>query len=234
MTKIMLLNILGFGFLLGIKHALEADHITAVSTIAVNQNSMKKSCLLGAFWGFGHTISLFVAGLLILLLKITIPKKLVLSLEFIIGVMLILLGFKVFLTIKKEKIHFHKHRHGKKEHIHFHSHEPVKQHYHKHLPFKKSLFIGLIHGFAGSAALSLLVLTTIQSFWMGVIYIAIFGLGSIIGMMLVGAVISLPLKLIPSYLIKSHKFLKFSIGLISIMLGFIMTYNLVFYGVYYG
>lgn len=224
--NLMPFTLLGFGFLLGVKHAFDADHVAAVSTIISKHKSIKKSSLLGMFWGFGHTISLLCVGLIILLLKITIPEKIALSFEFIVGIVLVILGLNVLLTINKNKIHFHRHKHGKEEHIHFHSHKLTKHHDHKHKLFHQSLFIGLIHGLAGSAVLTLLVLTTIKSVWLGLIYILIFGIGSIIGMILISSVVSLPFTLIPNNLQRTQKFLKISAGLISMIIGLTIMYNI--------
>lgn len=225
---ITLFTLLGFGFLLGIKHAFDADHLTAISTVVSKNKSIKKSSLAGMFWGFGHTISLLVVGLVILLLKISIPQKIALSFEFIVGIMLVILGINSILTIKKNRIHLHRHKHDGIEHIHFHSHKLTRQHYHKHLSLHKSLFIGIIHGLAGSTALTLLVLTTVKSFWMGLIYILIFGIGSITGMMVISSIISLPFTLMPSKFEKIQKILRISTGLISTIIGFIIMYNIVF------
>ena len=211
-----------FGFLLGIRHAFDADHVAAVSTFAAKTKSIRESSLLGMFWGFGHTISLLLIGLIILLLKITIPKKVTLSLEFVVGVMLVVLGINTILAINKNKIHLHKHKHAQEEHIHFHSHKTTKKHYHEHLPFHQSLFVGLIHGLAGSAVLSLLVLTTIKSIWTGMAYILVFGIGSIIGMMLISSIISLPFALIPKKLERTQRILRVSAGLISAITGLII------------
>lgn len=221
-------SLLGVGFLLGVKHAFDIDHVAAISTIASNLKSIKKSSLLGMSWGIGHTISLFFIGLIVLLLKVTIPKKLALFLELVVGVMLILLGINVLLTINKNKIHLHKHKHGKVEHVHFHSHKLVKQHGHEHRQFKQSLIIGLLHGLAGSAAITLLVLTTINSVLLGLTYILLFGIGSIMGMVLITTIISLPFKLIPNNLQKTQKFLRVSAGLISAIIGLIIMYNTIF------
>ena len=221
-----IITLFGFGFLLGVKHALDADHVAAVSALVSRSNSIKKFYILGAFWGFGHTISLLCVGLIILLLKITIPEKIALSFEFIVGIMLVILGLNVLLTINKNKIHFHRHKHGKEGHIHFHSHKLTKHHDHKHKLFHQSLFIGLIHGLAGSAVLTLLVLTTIKSVWLGLIYILIFGIGSITGMILISSVISLPFTLIPNNLQRTQKFLRISAGLISMIIGLTIMYNI--------
>ena len=222
MMGIFPLSLLGFGFLLGIRHAFDVDHIAAVSTIIHNHKSIKKSTLVGLFWGFGHTISLFFVGLIVLLLKITIPEKLALSFELIVGIMLFILGINVLFSINKNKIHIHKHKHHDIEHIHFHSHKLIGHHQHRHLEFKKSLFIGLIHGLAGSAALTLLILATVNSVLLGLIYILIFGIGSIVGMMIVSSIISLPFKLIPNNLQKTQKILELSTGLFSAIIGLFM------------
>lgn len=219
-------SLLAFGFLFGVKHAFDADHITAISTTLSNNKSIKKSSLLGMFWGLGHTISLLAVSLAILLLKISIPEKIALSLEFIVGFMLCILGINVLITINKNKMHLHKHKHGKQEHIHIHSHKLTKRHDHKHKLFHQSLFIGLIHGLAGSAVLTLLVLTAIKSVWLGLIYILIFGIGSIIGMILISSVISLPFTLIPNNLQRTQKFLRISAGLISMIIGLTIMYNI--------
>jgi len=221
-------SLLAFGFLLGVKHAFDADHIAALSTIVSKNEPIKKSSLLGMFWGFGHTISLLVIGLVILLLKISIPEKIALSLEFIAGIMLVLLGINVFRTMNKNKIHFHKHIHGKEEHIHVHSHKLTKNHAHEHITLYQSLSIGLIHGLAGSAAITLLVLTTVKSFWIGMIYVLTFGIGSMAGMIMVSSIISLPFIIISSKFKRIHKIMDISAGLISTAIGLIILYDIGF------
>ena len=225
MMGIFPLSLLGFGFLLGIRHAFDVDHIAAVSTIIHNHKSIKKSTLVGLFWGFGHTISLLIAGLLILLFKISVPEKIALSLEFIVGIVLVLLGINVLFTMNKNKVHFHRHKHGNKEHIHFHSHKLAKNHSHEHMHLSKSLITGIVHGLAGSAAITLLVLTAINSLLLSLIYILIFGIGSIIGMMLISSIISLPFILIPNKLKNSHKILSMGTSLVAISIGLTVIYN---------
>ena len=223
-------GLLGLGFLLGVRHAFDIDHAAAVSTMVKNNSSLKSSSLVGMFWGLGHTMSLLVAGVIVLLLGISIPQKMALSLDFIIGAMLILLGINAILTVKKNKIHMHKHKHGQKEHLHFHSHKLISNHEHEHMVLRKSLLVGLIHGLAGSAGLTLLVLAAIKSFWTGFWYILIFGVGSIIGMMAISSIISLPFALIPNKLEKARKMLGIGTGLTSTIIGLIMIYNIVFIG----
>lgn len=213
------MSLLGLGFLSGLRHAFDIDHIAAISTIISRRPSIRKSSLLGIFWGFGHTISLLLAGLIVLLLKITISEKLASFFELAASLMLVMLGINVLFAIKKEKIHIHKHRHGEIEHIHLHSHKSADYHKHKHIQLRSSLIIGLIHGLAGSAALTLLVLSGVDSTLLGLAYILLFGMGSIIGMVLVSAIISLPLKLISGKLETAQALLRMGIGMISIIIG---------------
>ena len=209
------ISLLGLGFVLGLKHALDADHVVAVSTIVSETRSLKKSSLAGALWGMGHTITLFLVGLFVLIFKLTIPDKLALSFEFIVGAFLVVLGVDVLRKIRKEKIHLHKHKHGDVVHIHLHSHKESISHHHSH----KSFVVGMLHGLAGSAGLMLLILTTINSLSQGLLYILIFGVGSTIGMLMVSGVIGLPF-LLTAKVNKVHNAVKLVAGTISIVLGF--------------
>src|SRR3990170_3695862 len=135
--------ILALGFVLGIKHAFDPDHIVAVSTIIKDNRQPIKAALIGIFWGIGHTFSLLLTGLLVLLLKINIPPEISLFLEMTVGVMLVFLGFKsVFAREKSGHTHFH--LHGKSHHAHSHDHN--LSHHHSH---RRSFWIGIIHGLAG-------------------------------------------------------------------------------------
>ena len=115
--------ILGFGFLLGLKHATEADHLAAVSTIVSERKSLWSSAFIGGIWGIGHTISLFIAGVFVLLLNFRISERTEKFLEFGVGVMLVVLGLNVLRKILTGgKIHFHEHEHGERAHVHPHIH----------------------------------------------------------------------------------------------------------------
>ncbi|MBI3035822.1 urease accessory protein UreH [Candidatus Woesearchaeota archaeon] len=217
------MGLLGLGFLSGLRHSFDIDHVAAVSAIASKSSSIRKPSLLGIFWGFGHAIALFCVGLVVLLLKIAIPDKLAFFFEFVVALMLIALGINALFAIKKEKMHIHKHKHGDVEHIHLHSHKSTEHHKHAHADLKKSLVIGLIHGLAGSAALTLLILAGVSSKIVGLAYILLFGAGSILGMMLVSTIISLPFKLIPNKLHFTQRLLRMSTGLTSIMIGLSMV-----------
>ncbi|MCK5029998.1 MAG: sulfite exporter TauE/SafE family protein, partial [Thermoplasmatales archaeon] len=143
---------------------------------------------LGAIWGLGHATTLFIVGLLVLTLKLTIPENIALSLEFIVGIVIVILGISIIKDIILNKKHIHKHTHDRDTHVHLHSHKDSESHHHYH----KSFTIGLIHGMAGSAALMLLVLSTMNSIILGLAYILLFGIGSMVGMTIVGGLISLP------------------------------------------
>ena len=216
-------TLLGLGFLLGMRHSLEADHIAAMSAITSKYKSVGKSSISGMFWGFGHAVSLFAAGILVLFFKIKISEKFSLFFEFLAGLMLMLLGLNVLMAMGENKMHVHKHKHNGIEHLHFHSHNLMKNHNHQHMPF----YIGLLHGLAGSAALALLVLATTTSKLIGLLYILIFGIGSMLGMMLITTAISLPFKFNILKLQKMHQITRISSGLISILIGFTTMTNLI-------
>lgn len=189
--SIQLISLLGLGFMLGIKHALDADHIVAISTIASQTKNLKSSSLLGISWGLGHTATLLLISLFVMLFKIKIPTTFALTFEFIVGIMLVVLGIQMLRKIFKEKIHIHAHKHDTDYHTHLHQHQISLSHNHAH----KSFFIGTLHGLSGSAALILLVLATVKSAFEGMLYVAIFGIGSIIGMTIVSTVIGIPFLL---------------------------------------
>lgn len=185
----------GLGLILGIKHALDADHIIAVSTIVSEYQSLKWASLIGAFWGLGHTVTLFAVGLLVIGLKLTIPPRLSLSLEFLVALMLVALGLNILWRSFRERIHVHAHAHNPETHAHLHLHgDPEESHSHPHPfhPMRKPFLVGMVHGLAGSAALMLLVLTTIPSPLAGLAYILIFGIGSVGGMLVLSSMIGLP------------------------------------------
>lgn len=191
-----LLGTLALGFVLGLKHALDADHLVAVSTIVGREKSVWRSSIVGAVWGMGHTASLFVAAVAVILLKLTISTRASLTLEFGVGLMLILLGLDLLRRVLKGEISIHSHTHDgeDREHLHLHAGSPDLHRSH-HAVGKRSFFVGLVHGLAGSAALMLFVLTTITNPWIGLVYVLIFGGGTIGGMLVMSAVIGLPFAL---------------------------------------
>ena len=216
------LSLLALGFLLGAKHALDADHVVAISTIATENRSLRRSCAIGFCWGVGHTVALLFAGLVVLAFRLTISEDWANLFEAGVGVMLIGIGLSVGLTLWRERLHIHAHSHGDGgNHFHVHSHKDGFHHAHLHrfrLEYK-SLAIGMVHGLAGSAALLLLVLSAAPSLTGGLLYILIFGIGSIGGMVLLGAALSAPFALTPARLVRTHLALRALAGLASVSLG---------------
>ncbi len=216
------ISLLGIGFLLGLKHALDADHIAAVSTMISQTKDLKKSFSLGALWGLGHTATLFLVGTVILGWKLVIPEKLVWSFEILVGIVLIALGLDVLYQIRKRKLHIHEHSHGDKQtHVHLHSHEFSESHHHAH----RSFGLGLLHGLAGSGALTLLVLATAPGLWQGLLFIGVFGAGSILGMLLASTIISLPF-LVTANFAKLNYVVQTTAGIASIAVGTGMVYEI--------
>ena len=187
--------ILGFGFLLGLRHALDADHLAAVSTVLAQRPSLRASGAVGLWWGIGHTLTLLIVGSVVLALGIHIPPEFELIAESGVGVLLIVLGATLAVKLYRERWHMHSHRHDGDAHLHLHSHRRQDDHRHRHwmADSVRPLCIGMAHGLAGSAALMLLILATTQELGPGLLSIAVFGLGSIAGMMAIGLTISLPL-----------------------------------------
>jgi sulfite exporter TauE/SafE len=187
----------GLGFTLGLRHALDPDHIAAVSTLVSESRSVWRSTLVGTSWGLGHTAALLAAGIAVIGLKVTIPESVAHSMEKGVAIMLVLLGARAVQTaLRGWTIHRHAHSHVRGAHAHFHVHPPGADnvHQHKHvLAFgARPFLVGMVHGLAGSAGLMLLVLSTITSVLAGFAYIIVFGLGSTAGMLLMSGLISVP------------------------------------------
>lgn len=237
-----LLSILLVGFLLGLKHATEADHLAAVATLAAGRQSLAQTMRQGLAWGVGHAITLMLFGGIVLLLGKTIAPTLERTLELVVGLMLIALGADVLRRLVRQKVHFHAHDHAPDvRHVHAHSHADQSPgvvrhdalgHDHEHaqlgwLPLR-ALMVGMMHGMAGTAALILLSLEAVQSFSMGMVYIALFGFGSIAGMALLSAMIALPLRLSVGRLTGLHHGITVTFGGFSCLLGAAMVYQIGF------
>ena len=227
MSNSSIISILAFGFVLGLKHAIEADHVAAVSTIASEQRSLLGSSLVGALWGIGHTISLLAAAALIVLLHIEISDRVSLGLEFMVGLMLIILGVNgLRKLLRGGHLHMHVHQHGGRQHVHPHIHDgrqPDGRSHHGLKLQRRPLIIGMIHGLAGSGALMLLVLSTIRQPVVGLFYVLIFGVGSTGGMMLMSALVGLPAKLTAQRFSRANAILRAGSGAFSIVLGSIIV-----------
>src|SRR5262245_8632433 len=190
-----LITALGLGLLLGLRHALDADHVAAVATLVSRERGVVRASLLGAFWGAGHTTALLAAGAAVIAFRFTIAPAVESALERGVGLLLVLLGGHVLLrTVGALVVHGHEHTHDGFAHRHVHVHLGAAEDGHTHLirfagrPF----LVGLLHGLAGSAALMLLVLGTIASPVGAFAYILVFGLGSTAGMLLLSGLVGLP------------------------------------------
>jgi ABC-type nickel/cobalt efflux system permease component RcnA len=228
-----MISLLLLGLLLGIRHALEADHLAAVASLATRSRGVRGTVLQGAVWGLGHTLTLLLVGGVCLLLRAAISERLAAAFEGAVGFMLLLLGADVLLRMRRRRIHLHVHRHDDGTvHFHAHSHAPEEAHdrdHHQHAHGKgfplRALLVGMVHGLAGSAALLLVTLTTLSSAWLGVAYIAVFGVGSIAGMAVLAAVIALPLRGAARSLTGWHNGLEAAIGSGTLLVGAWVLYN---------
>lgn len=216
-----------FGFLLGVKHAMDADHVVAVTTIVSRSRGILRSAMVGLSWGIGHTVTLFVVGFGVLVFKLTIPDRLALSMEFAVGVMLILLGIPLIKRLA-QRTHGHWHQHGDKRHFHGHAHDKAPSHDHQHI--RRSLLMGMVHGLAGSGALTILVLSTMSSVAQGLIFLLVFGIGSILGMLLFSGLIGLPFKFTARLSLRLNWWFQGVAGIISIVLGLFIMWQTAFVG----
>jgi hypothetical protein len=194
------LIVLGLGFVLGLKHATDPDHIVAVTTFLGEERQLRRACSIGLFWGLGHTIALSIAGLIVIGLKIPISKWLAERLELLVAAMLVILGARLIATV----------------HTRWHEH---------HHDFKwrsfgiRPLLVGIVHGTAGSAALTLLVLSTISSTVHALLYILIFGIGSMLGMLTISLLLSLPVQLAGERISAATRPIQVSTGILSCAFG---------------
>lgn len=225
-------SILLLGFLIGIRHAFEADHVAAVASLATNSKTIRDAVRLGTVWGLGHTITLFLFGSVIIWMDTLMSEPVAHMLEYAVGVMLVILGIDVIRRLVRERIHYHIHKHDEELHFHAHSHanegshqESKHSHIHNSSFPVRSLLVGLMHGTAGSAALILLTLETIKSPIMGMIYILLFGFGSIVGMAVLSIAIAVPLRTSAKGLTWVHNGLQTTIGVLTIGMGGLIMYE---------
>ena len=225
--------VLGLGFALGLKHALDADHLAAVSTIVSERKSLWSSSLVGVFWGIGHTLSLLVAGVAVIFLHVEMGERLALGLELAVAAMLVGLGLSTLHKLGRgAQLHMHAHEHGGRLHVHPHVHddEPLREpHAHHNLRFgARPLLVGVVHGLAGSAAVMLLVLSAIPSPALGMAYIGVFGVGTVGGMLVMSVLMGLPAHLTAASFAFAHLAVRSLAGCFSLGLGLFMVYDIGF------
>ena len=245
------------GLLLGMRHATDPDHVIAVTTIVSRYRKIRHAAVIGALWGVGHTLTILLVGSGIILFGWVIPTRVGLSMEFSVGLMLILLGV-LNLTGMLQWInntfssgdaisgaaHSHPHCHGDYIHSHPYQHEP-EDHPHasdqtplgwfdRHFgriglyQVARPLIVGLVHGLAGSAAVALLVLTTIQNPKWAIAYLLVFGIGTIAGMMLITGAMVLPFAYADKRFSRLNRGLRIASGLISVAFGLFLVYEIGF------
>jgi sulfite exporter TauE/SafE len=218
-------SVLVIGFVLGLQHATEADHLAAVSTIVSEKKNLFTASLVGGLWGIGHTISLFAVGLLVILLKFQISESVEAKLEACVGAMLVLLGLNALRKLfRASKVHVHSHEHDGHKHVHIHTHGKDSERSHHRLS-PRSIVIGMVHGLAGSAALMLLVVPTISSPAIALLYIIIFGIGSIGGMMAMSFLIGLPFHFTAGRFDVLNRGIRMIAGIFSLGLGVSIIYE---------
>lgn len=231
-----MMAILSIGLVFGLKHATEVDHVVAVSTIVSRHKNIFHSAFVGALWGAGHTASLLIVAVIVLTLRVAIPERVSGWLELGVAIMIICLGVSALRRTLRENAHVHVHQHSHDglahTHVHFHEnetrHEPAVASQHSHAVSRlgwKPVLIGMMHGLAGSGALTLLVLTQISSSWIGFLYVAIFGLGSIAGMLLMSGLIGLPFAFSSRKLTNLHQGLQTLAAVFSICFGIWYAYK---------
>ena len=223
-------SVLVFGFLLGLRHAFEADHLVAVSTLVTPKRSLWKSVRFGVIWGLGHSATLLAVGGVVLILQVSIPPLLELSLEGLVGVMLVGLGLMTLLDCRRRRIHLHQHTHGGSTHLHFHAHVKGPEHFHQHGGETgwRPLLIGMVHGLAGSAAVLLLTVATAPSPVESLLYIVSFGCGSILGMGAASLLFGVLFSLTQRHLQGTNLSLRTASGATSVALGLWIIYELSF------
>ena len=220
----VMLTSLTLGFTIGLMHAFDPDHLVAMSTMVSRERSIRRSSMLGAMWGLGHTTSLALMGLAVLALQLTIPPSLSKGMEFAVAMMIVALGgHLIWRTAKDLKVHKHSHFHDDSPthaHVHLHNQSNLTdQHHHVPRSNAKTFAIGIIHGLAGSAALTLAVMATMTSTMQGVLYILIFGLGSIGGMLLMSAIMSMPFAFLGKWVSGWQRPAQGMIGMLAVSFG---------------
>jgi len=234
MTEFPLWTTLTLGFVLGLRHALDADHLAAVSTFVTEERSLLRSSLIGVSWGLGHTAALLVFGLGVAAFRFALTPRFSQFLEFLVGCMLILLGGNVLYKLAKGRaLHVHTHAHDGGPHTHLHLHPAAAGHDHPHQHRSLRLggrpfVVGVVHGLAGTAALMMLVVGAIPSLWLAAGYILIFGVGSIGGMTVMSLLMTVPLTLAARRLGLIERLIRLAAGLFSLVFGLYLVWEVGF------
>lgn len=229
-----LASTLALGFAWGLKHAIDADHVAAVSAIVARHKKLGTAWLLGAFWGLGHAAAVLAAGFLIIVLRVRVPPRLEHGFEAAVGLMLCGLGLLAINGRLGGGVTAHSHRHehdgdhghgGENAHAHAHLHAPQTNWLKKHMALAgrwalvRALAVGLVHGLAGSAAAALLALAAIADPWAGLLYLLVFTVGTLVGMLSVSALMEWSMAGLASWWAHGEKAVTVLAGLLSLAVG---------------
>lgn len=221
------LAVLGFGFLLGLRHALDVDHLAAVSTIVSQQRGLWRSSLVGAVWGLGHTAALLAVAVAVIALHTEIPPHVEQLLELGVALMLIGLGLNLLRTLwAGGALHLHTHDHAGLQHVHPHVHRPGEAGVHTHVSTRRPFLVGLVHGLAGSAGLMLAVVATISDPTLALAYVVIFGVGSIGGMVVMSTLLGLPMSLAAARFARAEPTLRVVAAVGSVVVGVVLAWQI--------
>jgi high-affinity nickel-transport protein len=194
------LSVALLGLLLGIRHAVDPDHVVAVGTIATRTSSFRRAATVGALWGVGHTLTILLVGGGIIALRVAISPRIALAMEFAVAIMLILLGLQNVATARRDE-----------------PREPSST---------RPFIVGMVHGMAGSAAVVLLILATVRDSMWAFGYLLLFGLGTVVGMVIVTGIIAVPAALAVRRVRKARRWLTLASGVASVVLGLLLANEL--------
>jgi hypothetical protein len=225
MPVLELMTSSGLGSLLGMRHALEPDHLAAVSTLVSGERSSWKAAFLGVCWGLGHTFSLIVVGTILVVLRTDMPERVADGFEFCVALMLIGLGLRAIYLAARQgpagPVHLHHHGHT----VHTHHGAPAHIHIGGWTLARRPLLVGAVHGLAGSGALTALVVTTLPSTAAQITYMVVFGLGSTLGMAALTGLLGWPLARAGRNRALARS-LSLAVGCVSTVLGVLWGYPL--------
>jgi len=230
-TQFPVWTTLALGFVLGLRHALDADHLAVVSTFVTEERNLLRSSLIGVSWGMGHTAALLVFGLGVAAFRLALPPRFSQVLEFLVGCMLVLLGGNVLAKLAKGRAlraHAHAHDGAAHTHLHLHAGEAGHDHQHQHRTLRlggRPFVVGVVHGLAGTAALMMLVVGAIPSLLLAAGYILIFGVGSIGGMTVMSLLMTVPLALAARRLGLVERLIRLVAGLFSLGFGLFLAWG---------
>ncbi len=239
-STLSLIAILSLGFFLGMRHATDADHVVAVSTIVTRERRLSSAALIGALWGAGHTLTILAVGAGIILFTLVIPPRLGLTMEFSVGIMLVLLGLFNLRGFGREVADL-KSTEDLPTTLHNHTAPTPLPHHHASISaldrawgkwsvyqWCRPLIVGLVHGLAGSAAVALLVLTTLHNTHWAVAYLLVFGVGTIAGMMVITIALASALRFTSAKSQWLNRYLGTVAGAISLAFGLFIVYQMGF------